>query len=80
MGQDWRPDMAFSTDLICVYLQEIEAKISGATSFMELNRWVTIGTYSVIMYLVSLRGFSARPRRTVEAQYHDIFSFPLWEK
>jgi hypothetical protein len=52
MGQDWRPNMAFSTDLICVYLQEIEAKISEAVSFTELNHWITIGTYSVITYLV----------------------------
>jgi hypothetical protein len=56
MGQDWRPNMAFSMKLICVYLHEIEARILGAASFNELNRWVTLGTYSVITYLISLRG------------------------
>jgi hypothetical protein len=56
MGQDWRPNMALSTDLISTYLGEIEAKITAASSFRELNRWIMLGTYSVITYVISLRG------------------------
>jgi hypothetical protein len=48
--------MALSTELICVFLKEIEAKIAEATSFRELNRWVMLGVYSVITCVISLSG------------------------
>jgi hypothetical protein len=56
MGQDWRPNKAFSTELILAYLKLIDCKINDARTFGELNRWVVIGAYSVVTYVVSLRG------------------------
>jgi hypothetical protein len=38
------------------YLRNIEAKLFDSESMNDLNRWVVLGTYSVITYLVSLRG------------------------
>jgi hypothetical protein len=56
MGQDWRPNMALSTALLLAYLNIIHAKIYDAETMSELNRWVVLGAYSVLTYLVSLRG------------------------
>jgi hypothetical protein len=56
LGNDWRRDRALSTALLIAYLKQIRLKIDDAESIRELNRWVTIGVYSVITYVVSLRG------------------------
>jgi hypothetical protein len=56
MGQDWRPNRALSTALLLAYLKDIEDKIHDADTMHEVNRWVVVGAYSVITYLVSLRG------------------------
>jgi hypothetical protein len=56
MGQDWRRNRAFSTALLIAYLKQIKLKIADADTVIELNRWVTIGVYYVILYMVSLRG------------------------
>jgi hypothetical protein len=56
MGQDWRPNKAFSTKLILAYLQAIEIKISDAESLSDLNQWIVIVAYSVITSVISLRG------------------------
>jgi hypothetical protein len=56
MGQDWRPNRAFSTALLVAYLRQIKFKIADAESMTELNQWIVIGTYSVVSYVISLRG------------------------
>jgi hypothetical protein len=56
MGQDWRPNKAMSTDLLLAYLNAVEDKIVESETSTEENHWVVIGAYSVIMYVVSLRG------------------------
>jgi hypothetical protein len=56
MGQDWRPNKAFSTELLIAYLEAIKFKISDAVSSTKLNNWLVTGVYSVITYVVSLRG------------------------
>jgi hypothetical protein len=40
MGQDWRPNMAMSTDLILEYLRLVEIRIAESATISELNRWV----------------------------------------
>jgi hypothetical protein len=56
MGQDWRPNMALSTNLLCAYFKAIEFRIVDSTSLSELNCWIVIGTYSVVTYGISLCG------------------------
>jgi hypothetical protein len=56
MGQDWRPNMALSTSLLVAYLKSVHGRIHDAETMSELNRWVVLGTYSVVTYVVSLRG------------------------
>jgi hypothetical protein len=56
MGQDWRPNQAFSTELLLAYLHRLEFRIADATSLSELNRWVVVGAYLVVTYVISLRG------------------------
>jgi hypothetical protein len=48
--------MALSTSLLLTYLKIIHAKIYDAKTMSELNRWIALGVYSVVTYLVSLRG------------------------
>jgi hypothetical protein len=56
MGQDWRPNKAFSTALLLSYLKSIEDKIWDSETMEDFNRWIVLGAYSVITYVVSLRG------------------------
>jgi hypothetical protein len=56
MGQDWRPNKSFSTQLLHLLLDSTKAKIDQASSMTEKSRWVNFGTYAVVAYMVSLRG------------------------
>jgi hypothetical protein len=56
MGQDWRPNQAFSTELLLAYLCGLEFRIADATSWSKLNRWLVVGAYLVVTYVISLRG------------------------
>jgi hypothetical protein len=56
MGQDWRPNKALSTELILSYLRQIQLKVVEAETLREENRWLVLAVYSVITYVVSLRG------------------------
>jgi hypothetical protein len=56
MGQDWRPNTALSTALLLAYLKDIEGRIYESETMSELNRWLVLGAYSAVTYLVSLRG------------------------
>ena len=56
MGQDWRPNKGMSTELYLKVLEDIEARIEGAASPREINRWMVFHTYAVVSYVLSLRG------------------------
>jgi hypothetical protein len=56
MGQDWLPNMALSKSLLVAYLKIVQVRIHDAETMSELNRWVVLGVYSVVTYMVSLRG------------------------
>jgi hypothetical protein len=56
MGQDWRPNKAMSTELLLAYLESVQLKIMDSETSTEENHWTVVGTYSVITYIVSLRG------------------------
>jgi hypothetical protein len=48
--------MALSTSLIQAYLKRVQFKILESETMNELNWWIVLGVYSVLTYLVSLRG------------------------
>lgn len=56
MGQDWRPNRAFTIELLLAYFEAIEDRIQLADSSEEENKWIAIGAYSVLTYVISLRG------------------------
>jgi hypothetical protein len=56
MGQDWRPNKAMSTDMIVKMLRLVAQRIESALGVEEQHKWLTFGTYSVITYVLSLRG------------------------
>jgi hypothetical protein len=56
IGQDWRPNKALSTELILSYLRQIQLKVVEAETLREENCWLVLAVYSVITYVVSLRG------------------------
>jgi hypothetical protein len=56
MGQDWRPNKALSTALLLRYLRHIQFKVMESETLSEENRWLVLGTYSVLTYVVSLWG------------------------
>jgi hypothetical protein len=56
MGQAWRPNKGMSIELLLLVLEEAERRIEGAASVREVNRWTVFHTYSVVCYVVSLRG------------------------
>jgi hypothetical protein len=56
MGQDWRPNKAMSTDLIVQMLKVVATRIEIAVEGEDQLKWLLFGTYSVIAYVLSLRG------------------------
>jgi hypothetical protein len=59
MGQDWRPNVALSTDLILAILekvQEINTTGQTTTNPEEHHQWLVFGVYVAITYTLSLRG------------------------
>jgi hypothetical protein len=54
MGQDWRLNKGMSTELYLQVLKDIEARIEGAASPRELDRWTVFHTYAVVSYVLSL--------------------------
>jgi hypothetical protein len=58
MGQDWRPNLALSTELILVLLEQIKDKASEAQGTADDERldWLVYGTYITVTYVLSLRG------------------------
>jgi hypothetical protein len=56
MGMDWRPNEAMSLDLILAVLNQVEDCISDAPTSREKNRWTVFHSFSVVAYVISLRG------------------------
>jgi hypothetical protein len=56
MGQDWRPNKAMSTHLIVQMLKLVANRIEGAMESEEQMKWLVFGTFSVLAYVLSLRG------------------------
>lgn len=56
MGQDWRPNKAFSIHLILEIIIAVELKISDALTLESKHNWIVFGTYFVVTYVLSLRG------------------------
>jgi hypothetical protein len=56
MGMDWRPNKAMSIDLILAVLKQAEDRINDAPTARERNRWIVFHTFSVVTYMISLRG------------------------
>jgi hypothetical protein len=56
MGMDWRPNEAMSIDLILAVLEQAEDRINDTPTARERNRWIVFHTFSVVAYVISLRG------------------------
>jgi len=56
MGQDWRPNVGFSTDLLLELLRKVENEIYTAENPQENHFWIVFSAYIVVSYVVSLRG------------------------
>jgi hypothetical protein len=55
MGQDWRPNKALSIDLMLHLISSVEQRVEDATEQEAKVKWLMIGGYFVICYVVSLR-------------------------
>jgi hypothetical protein len=56
MGQISKSDLAMSRDTIILYLHKVEARALGAEDAKERRLWVSVGAYSVLCFVASLRG------------------------
>jgi hypothetical protein len=56
MGQNWKPNKGMSIELLLLVLEEADRRVEGAASVREVHRWSAFQTYSVVCYVISLRG------------------------
>jgi hypothetical protein len=59
MGQDWRPNMAFSTEQILAIIEKTKQRINAGNitnNQVEKHQWLVFGTFIVVSYVLSLRG------------------------
>ena len=56
MGQISKSDLAMSLDTVLVYMSKVEARVRGAMDDEERRLWVSVGAYSIVCYVGSLRG------------------------
>ena len=56
MGVIWKPNLALSIPLLLAVLAEVEIKSLDAVGDKDHNLWVAFSTYSVVSYVLSLRG------------------------
>jgi hypothetical protein len=56
MGQDWRPNLALSTELIIEVLNRINQKVIDENQPENKHSLVVLGSYIAITYVLSLRG------------------------
>ena len=60
MGQDIRPNMAVSTDVMLALQEEVRRRAKVADDDIERTKWIVFGTYAVVSYVASLRGQEGR--------------------
>ena len=56
MGVIWKPNLALSIPLLLAVLAEVEIRIWEAVGEEDHNLWIVFSTYSVVSYVLSLRG------------------------
>ena len=56
MGGTWKRNKAMSHNLILLMFEKIEEKISEAESQVEEHNWIVFSAYTMISYVLSLRG------------------------
>ena len=56
MGQISKSDLAMSLDTVLLYMSKVEARVRGAMDDGERRLWVSVGAYSIVCYVGSLRG------------------------
>ena len=56
MGQDWRPNKAFSQPILSEIFKRLERKIQESDNPEELNCWMCFQMYCIVVYVTSLRG------------------------
>ena len=56
MGQDWRPNHAFSIELLEEIFCKIEERIEESDNAIERLKWITFAAYCAVTYTLSLRG------------------------
>ncbi len=56
MGQDWRPNRAFSMPLLLELMKQVEIRIEVEKEVATKSRWVVFAAYIGITYTLSLRG------------------------
>jgi hypothetical protein len=56
MGQISKSDLAMSVDTIVLYLTKVEDRALRETEAIKRQMWVSVGVYSMLCYVASLRG------------------------
>jgi len=56
MGQDWRPDLAISPEIMQLLLAECRIRMDEASTTAEIQEWTMAGSYFCMCYVLSLRG------------------------
>lgn len=56
MGQHWRPNKAFTSELISAVFDKIETRVSLTSNRDAKHDWVVAGTYMCVLYVGSLQG------------------------
>jgi len=56
MGQDWRPNMAFTIGLYLALVKEVDKKIEFAETPESRHKWRVFSIYIIVTYVMSLRG------------------------
>jgi len=56
MGQDWRPNMAFTIELYLTLIKEVDEKIEFAETPESRHKWRVFSIYIIVTYVMSLRG------------------------
>lgn len=56
IGQNWRPNRALLIKLLLILLEKADERIDNINISGEMHKWIMFSTYTVVCYVVSLRG------------------------
>ena len=56
MGSTWKPNKALSHALMKAVICKVEGRIEANKDRRDIHKWITFSTYSIISYVISLRG------------------------